>query len=104
MVITLRGDATQRLPDHALRFHRCTEQATGHLGDGLLLFDEGAACSQRRGSAHALQTRILTDIAHPAHQERHIRALASAIGVQLIQHQETQAPQRSDNVALVRAG
>ena len=43
--------------------------------------------------------RRVAGVADPADQQRHVRALAAPVGVQLVEDQEPQAPGRLDQAA-----
>ena len=87
------GHTAERFRNYRVRSDPGTEDFRGNLGHrGVLLFRVALAC-HGRGCADA--DRRMLRIADPrleaAHQHRHVRALAPAVGVQLIEHDEPQA-------------
>ena len=58
----------------------------------------------RGRGADALDVRRVAGVLEPPDQQRHVRALPAAVGVQLVQDEEPQALGRLDQAAVVRAG
>ena len=71
-----------------------------HLG---LLLGEGAGAGERRRRADAPQVRRLAGIPNAADEQRDVGALAAAVRVQLVEHQEREALRRPDERLVVRA-
>ena len=90
------GDPLQRLPDDMAGLDGDAEQGRRHVGDGLPLGAGVALRGHRGGGADALHVRRVAGVAEPADEQRHVRALAAPVGVQLVEDEELQAPGRLD--------
>ncbi|OQC03536.1 MAG: hypothetical protein BWX80_02763 [Candidatus Hydrogenedentes bacterium ADurb.Bin101] len=75
-----------------------------HGGHFPLLVFRGAAGGHGGGGTDANHILTAEVEAAPANEEGHIGALASAIGVQFVKHQEPQAPGRPDQGTVFIAG
>ena len=98
------GDPLQRLPDHMAGLDRDAEQGGRHVGDRLPLIAGVALRGHRGRRADALNVRRVAGVAEPADEQRHVRALAAPVGVQLVQDQELQAPGRLDQAPVPGPG
>ena len=98
------GSALQGLADHSVGADHGPEKVARHLGDLLTLLVEAALAGERRRGADALEALGPTGVTHPPAQEGHVRALASAVGVQLVEDEEAQILGLGDELALVGPG
>ena len=87
------GHAAERFRNDRIRADPGAEDFRGDPGHrGALLFRGAFACHGRgRADADRRMLRVADPRLESAHQHRHIRALAPAVGVQLIEHDEPQA-------------
>ena len=67
-----------------------SEQAAGHLGHLCIALDL-CAISRHGGRCPDADQLVRQSLTDSAHQQRHISALASSVGVQFIEHQELQS-------------
>ncbi len=102
----LLGRPDEGLADDPLRQDRRTEQPAGDPGHLAPLVLPGPLGRHGRRGADALQGRRgPAGLADPADQERHVRALPAAVGVQLVEDQELQSLGHADQAGpVVRPG
>jgi hypothetical protein len=86
------------------RLDRDAEQGGRHVGDSPALIAGVAFGGHRGRGADALNVRRVAGIAEPADEQGHVGALAAAVGVQLVQDQEPQAPGRLDQAPVPGPG
>ena len=100
--IDRRGRAFQRFADDLLGREVHAEQRPGHLGDlDPLVF---AAAAARHGGGRADADNVVAEgVAAPADEHRNVGALAAAIGVQLVEHEEPEPPGGSHQLAVLAA-
>ena len=84
------GDPLQGFANHVLLGDLRAKQQAGNTGDGLISVCQRARGRHGGGRANAHQLVGLQTLAQTAHQQGYVGALASPVGVQLIQHQEFQ--------------
>ncbi len=83
-------DASQGLSDDALGLHLGSEEPAGNLGHlGLLVLPAPLAGEGRRG-ADVNHLRRVGRLAHPSDEHRHVRALATAVGMKLVEDEKPQ--------------
>ena len=82
--------ARQRLPDDPFGCDLGPEETSGDLSDLCLLVGDRSTARHRRGRTDALQVRSLAGVADPPYEQGDVGALAAAIGVQLVEHEELQ--------------
>ena len=94
--------AFQRFADDLLRREVHAEQRPGHLGDlDPLVF---AADAARHGGGRADADDVVAEsVATPADEHRNVGALAAAIGVQLVEHEEPEPPGGPHQLAILAA-
>jgi len=90
LLIATARRAHQCFADHVLWLDGRAKHLGWHRRDAALSFLIRASTRKRRRSAHALQRARCQPVPHAAHQQRDISSLATAIGMQLVQHEKAQ--------------
>ena len=98
------GGTFQGFTNNVGAFDGVAEQASSQTGDiGALLLPRTASRQRCRG-ANALHRIRIEQFPHAAQQQRHIRTLATAVGVKFIEHQEFQTLRGGDELLLAWPG
>ena len=89
--IAIRRGPAKRFADHVLRSDLGAEQVRRDPGDLGPLLVEGSRAGQRGGCSDTLKPIGLEAVTDPPHQHGHVAALATPVGVQLVEHEEPQS-------------
>ena len=76
------------------------EELRRHAGDDSALVLERPFARHRRRRADALEPLGRQPLAHAAHEQRDVGALAAAVRVQLVEHEEPQTRAVADDLAI----
>ena len=91
------GDALERLGDDVALGDLAPEELRSHAGDHPALVLKGSLARHRCRSADAQELLRLEALTDTAHQQRHVRALTTAVRVQLVQDEEAKARAVADD-------
>jgi hypothetical protein len=91
------GSAFQSLADNVIGCDRDREQPASHFGDHARFLFGVVATRHRRRSPDALKPLTGKTVPDTPYQHRHIRSLATAVGVELVERQKPQTPAIADD-------
>ena len=94
------GDAIERLGDDVALGNPAPEELRGHVRDHAVLVHERSLARHRGRGADAQELPGLEPLTDAAHQQRHVRTLAAAVGVQLVEDEEAQILAVADDPAV----
>ena len=94
------GDALERLGDDVALGNLGPEKLRSHARDHAVLVFEGFLARHRCRGADAQELPGLEPLTDPAHEQRHVRTLTAAVGVQLVQDEEAKPRAVADDPAV----